>query len=772
MTLFVLGAAWLAGIAVSDSLLLIAWQWSTLAAVAAAAAVLHRASRPLLLLFACIAVTCAGAARLQAARASLASSPLSRFHTSQRPVELVGIVDEPPEIRDRSAVLRLRVQTIALDGGQPASIQGHAVILASPAEAWRYGDLVRAYGYLTAAAGTGKLSAASLAREGVTSWMPYPGQVTRVAAGRGHPLLQILFGLRSRAEAAVRGLYPDPEASLLEGILLGEEARIPIGMRREFAATGTSHIVAISGFNLTILTGALLAVTGRWLGARRGALVSAAAICAYTLFVGAAPPVSRAAVTALLALAAKHLGRTTDGLASLAGSAGFLTLGNPLLLGDLGFQLSFAATLGLVLYSGKWSRGFGAFVQRLAPGVALGRITEWSAELVWSGLAAQLTTLPVIIAAFHRFSWVSLLVNPIVLPVQPAVMGLGGISAMLGSVWEPLGQPIAWLAWVPLAFTHHAVRFFASIPSAALPVLGLPPAWGVAYGALLVSLTDLPQFVKDRTKMIPSLPRLPIALGWTAMALTAGLMWQEIRQQRDHHLHVRLLDTGGESVLIESPAGRFVLIGGGPSPVALSDELGVRLPVFHPRLDWVVLRSADSRDTDGLLGLNQDVDVGGVLLAVPPGGSGYRAFVRDITQAGHPVARATPGQVIDLGGGAGLQVLDVDEGEGAVLVWMGRFRMAIVPAGADMNSAGASAFRATAALLPSGGDLVHNSRERLQQLDPLLALLAVEAGNRDGSPPPETMAWLMGRNVLRTDLHGWVELETDGVWLSVRVERR
>jgi competence protein ComEC len=770
MTLFVLGAAWLAGIAVSDSLLLIAWQWTALAALAAAAAVLHRASRPLVLLFACIAVLCAGAARLQAARASLASSPVSRFHTSDRPVELIGVVDEPPEIRDRSAALRLRVQTISLDGEEPEGIRGHVVILASPAETWRYGDLVRAYGYLTAASGTGKLSPESLAREGVTSWMPYPGQVTRLGIGRGHPLLQLLFGLRSRAEAAIRGLYPDPEASLLEGILLGEEARIPIGMRREFATTGTSHIVAISGFNLTVLTGALLAVTGRWLGARRGALVSAAAICAYTIFVGAAPPVSRAAVTAVLALAAKHLGRTTDGLASLAGSAGFLTLGNPLLLGDLGFQLSFAATLGLVIYSGKWSQGFGAIVQRLAPNLAVGVITEWSAELVWSGLAAQLTTLPVIIAAFHRFSWVSLLANPIVLPVQPAVMGLGGISAILGSVWQPLGQPIAWLAWVPLAFTHHAVRFFASIPSAALPVLGLPPAWGVAYGALLVSLSDVPQFVKDRTKL-PSLPRLPVAMGWMAMVLAAGLMWQEIRQQPDHQLHVRLLDTGGESLLIESPAGRFVLIGGGPSPVALSDELGARLPVFHPRLDWVVLRSPDSRDTDGLLGLNQDVHVGGVLLAGPSGGSGYRAFVRDITQAGRPVVRAIPGQAIDLGGGARLQVLDVQEGGGALLVSMGRFRMAIIPAGTDMNSAGPPAYRATAALLPSGGDLAHNSRERLQQLDPLLTLLAVEAGNRDGSPPSETMAWLAGHNVLRTDLHGWVELETDGVSLSVRVER-
>jgi beta-lactamase superfamily II metal-dependent hydrolase len=97
--------------------------------------------------------------------------------------------------------------------------------------------------------------------------------------------------------------------------------------------------------------------------------------------------------------------------------------------------------------------------------------------------------------------------------------------------------------------------------------------------------------------------------------------------------------------------------------------------------------------------------------------------------------------------------------------------MAIIPAGTDMNSAGPPAYRATAALLPSGGDLAHNSRERLQQLDPLLTLLAVEAGNRDGSPPSETMAWLAGHNVLRTDLHGWVELETDGVSLSVRVER-
>lgn len=770
MTLFGLGAGWLAGVALSDSFHLLTWQWALLAVIAAAAGAFHYRTRSLGLGFVFLACVLAGAGRLQAARAALASSSLSRLHDLPQPVELEGVVFAVPDRGDRSTVLLVRVETAALDGGEPQAIQGAVAVLASSETRWQYGDRVRTRGSLTAPSGVGRLSPASLARSGVASWMPRPSAVQRLQVRQGNPIAQILFAVRDRAEGAIRGLYSDPEAALLAGILLGDESRIPESTRRDFAATGTSHIVAISGFNLALLTGALVSISGRWLGARKGALASAAAIIAYTVLVGAAPPVSRAAVTALLALAARRIGRMSDGLASLALSGVALTAWNPLLLGDLGFQLSFGATLGLVLYSQRLSDWSGALLRRFAPGRFGERASGLAGDLIWSGVAAQATTLPIVIVGFRRLPWISLLANPIVLPVQPAVMSLGGLSAALGAIWEPLGRPIAWLAWAPLAFTHHAVRMFASIPSGSLPVLDVHPIWAVAYTAILLALVEMPETIRVRLRALP-LPRPPLVLVWTLMVLAAGLVWKASLAMPDGRLHLRLLDTGGESVLIESPTGRFVLLGGGPSPVALTEALGEQLPVFAPRLDWVVVRSTDSQDADGLASLNRDIQIGGVLLAAPPGSGSLRPFLRDLSRLDRPAVQGAPGHRLELGGGATLSVLAVGEDGGAVLIHYRSFMLAIVPAGMTPDPPAAIPRRVTAALLPRSGDLAVNSHELLWELDPAVVLFAVEAGNRAGLPPADLLAWLEGRSTLRTDRNGWIELVTDGHTLSIESER-
>lgn len=770
MRLFWLGAGWLGGVALSDAFHLLAWQWSLLAGIAGAAGALHHKARPLSIGFIFLTTVFAGAARMQAARAALASAPLVRLHDLPQSVEIVGVVFIPPERGDRSTILLVRAEGAALDGGEPRAIRGVLAVLAPSETRWQYGDRVRARGSVTAPSGVGRLSPESLARAGATTWMPRPSAVQRLQAGQGNPILQVLLAVRERAEAAIRRLYPDPEAALLTGILLGDESRIPESMRRDFAATGTSHIVAISGFNLALLTGALISVTGRWLGARRGALASAAAVVGYTALVGAAPPVSRAAVTSLLALAARRIGRMSDGLASLALSGVVLTAWNPLLIGDLGFQLSFAATLGLVVYSQRLIHWFGGLVRRVAPNRVADHASTLAGDLIWSGLAAQATTLPIVVGNFHRLPWISLLANPIVLPVQPALMGLGGLSAALGAIWEPLGRPIAWLAWVPLAFTHHAVRMFASFPAGSLPLLDIHPVWVVAYAAILLGLIGMPQGLRPRIPSIPA-PRLPLILVWTALAMAAGLTWEASLAAPDGRLHLRLLDTGGESLLIESPTGRFVLVGGGPSPVALAEEVGERLPAFDPRLDWVVVRSADSQDAAGLANLPRDVPVGGALLASALGSPSLRPFLRELSRLGRPAVQGRAGHGLDLGSGASLTVLAAGGNGAAVGIRYRNFSLTIAPAGTISLPNAQIPRRVTAALLPGAGDLAVNSRDQLWALDPFVALLAVEPGNRGGLPPAELMGWLAGRSTLRTDHNGWIELVTDGVTLSVWTER-
>jgi competence protein ComEC len=96
-------------------------------------------------------------------------------------------------------------------------------------------------------------------------------QAARLEAGQGNPLLAALFALKARALVVVYQIFPDPEASLLAGILLGVETGIPESVQAAFKDTGTSHVIAISGFNMTILAGLFAAGFGRWLGPRWGA---------------------------------------------------------------------------------------------------------------------------------------------------------------------------------------------------------------------------------------------------------------------------------------------------------------------------------------------------------------------------------------------------------------------------------------------------------------------------------------------------------------------
>ncbi|MEJ2601096.1 MAG: ComEC/Rec2 family competence protein, partial [Anaerolineales bacterium] len=171
---------------------------------------------------------------------------------------------------------------------------------------------------------------------------------------QGNFLLAWVYALKRRALGTVYQIFPDPEASLMAGILLGVETGIPGPVQQAFQATGTSHIIAISGFNITILAGLFSTLFVKLLGKRRRYLaagLSAAAIGLYTIRVGAEAAVVRAALMGALALFARQVGRQQDGLNSLGLVAALMALANPNILWDVGFQLSFMATLGLVLYA-------------------------------------------------------------------------------------------------------------------------------------------------------------------------------------------------------------------------------------------------------------------------------------------------------------------------------------------------------------------------------------------------------------------------------------
>jgi len=128
------------------------------------------------------------------------------------------------------------------------------------------------------------------------------------------------------------------------------DSGLPDDLQQDFKDTGTSHIIAISGFNIAIIAAIFLSLFGRAFGPRRGAVVAGIGIVFYTLLVGADAAVVRAAVMGVTALFARHFGRRQDGLVTLFAAGAGMCLYNPYYTQDVGFQLSFFATLGLILY--------------------------------------------------------------------------------------------------------------------------------------------------------------------------------------------------------------------------------------------------------------------------------------------------------------------------------------------------------------------------------------------------------------------------------------
>ncbi len=776
MRLLWLAIAWICGIALGSAPQPSSFEWIVLGILALGAAVVFRGHHHYRLIFACACLVAAGALRYKLAQPDLRPGSLAAYNDTGHRVRLSGVIVSPPEPRETYTAIRVRVDSLSeSDGGQARSADGTVLVYADRLSEWSYGDAVQAFGALETPPVFDTFSYKDyLARQGVYSVMRM-AFVSRQATGRGNPILSAIFTLRQGALKTLHGLYPDPEASLLAGILLGIESEIPEPVEQAFNVTGTTHIIAISGFNITIIASIFISALGRQLGARWGAIAAGVAIAVYTVFVGAGASVVRAALMAGLVLLARRLGRREDALASLAATVVLMSLANPNTLWDVGFQLSFAATLGLILYADPLQDWFTERILWRVPKEQAEKLGGLVGEFLLFTLAAQVTTLPLTALYFRRISLVALLANPVILPAQPAVMILGGLSVIAGWIWLPLGRALAWLTWPFVAFTIRSVEFFARWPHASINLGQLGPPIIFGFYLVLFGGTAAARLVSGRRIQLAFLRPLK-GVGLIALAVCTGLAWRAAVDLPDGKLHLTLLDVGsGDAVLIESPTGRFALIDGGPSSITLSDALGRRLPLFQRALD-VVLIAGDSEDQlMGLTGISDRFPIGALVLGAPPSSRAYSALVEEANRAETSVTSIETGARIDLGGGAHIDVVATGEHGSVLQVIHENWRALLAPGAeaalvADLLARG-DLCEVTILLLPDAGEAAVNSAAWLETLKPQLALVSVEAGNRRGLPSPIVLEALAGTTVLRTDVNGWIHISTDGERMWTEVER-
>ena len=565
-------------------------------------------------------------------------------------------------------------------------------------------------------------------------------------------------------------LIPSPESAILLGVVLGERGAVPVELTKAFAASGTTHLLAISGFNMTLVAAAVaLALRGR-VGPAARAGASVAAIVAYSLLVGLSPSVLRAALMSGVGACGIVSGRRAATANALCAAVTAMLIADPAAVNDLGLQLSALATAGLVLWQSPVADRLAFLPTPVREGIA-------------TTLAATAPTLPVVAGAFGRVSLVSPLANLVCVPLFPLLMLAGALTSLVGAVSLDAARVVALVAWGGALALRVGVESFASLPLASLAVPAGPLTGAIVAGAEIAAIVGARRLAAGIGR--PSLPRLDlpsVSLGRGASAAIVLLAvapavlaaaWPATTGVR-----VIALDVGQGDAYLVDVGDATMLIDGGPDPARVVDELSAMLGPWQRRIDVVAITHAHTDHGAGLLAVLDRYDVG---LAIEPDGLNPSPLTdlwsAAIARRGIPRRSLHAGQRLQLGG-ATIDVLapdtelHVDVPSLVLRVERGAFS-ALFTGDAVDDALGRllehpDRLRSRVYVPPHHGAETPYAGALRAATRPDVALISVGAGNRYGHPTPATLAALSGVPTYRTDQDGTVEIALDGTGLVAR----
>ncbi|MFH1012569.1 MAG: ComEC/Rec2 family competence protein [Candidatus Peregrinibacteria bacterium] len=412
------------------------------------------------IIFLFIAFVCLGLGRAGLSEHKIGPDQVD-FYNGQK-LELVGTVTEV-DIRRDKAKYKIRIKDHELRTGQGASqVSGDVLISMDRYPHYEYGDLLRIYGELQE---PGEFDGFSydnyLSRYGIYSVM-YRPKVELLERGKGSLFWRGMTCMQGVFIDRINKLFPEPHGSFEAGLLVGERKGIPPDLMEKFNITGLTHIIAISGYNITIIIAFVMFLL-KGLPRRIGFGVAVAAIILFTLFVGASPAVTRAGIMGILGLIALNSGRQNHIHITVFTSAFLMVLWNPKILWwDVGFQLSFMAVMGLIYvaplfekYGKKLPEAFGV------------------REAVLMTLSAQVMALPVIIFNFERLSLIAPLANLLVVFAIPLAMLFGFVAVALSFLFYPLALLFAYITWGILSYIIKIVEIASAVPYASVTIPGM-----------------------------------------------------------------------------------------------------------------------------------------------------------------------------------------------------------------------------------------------------------------------------------------------------------
>ena len=743
---------------------------------------------------------------------------------------LVGQVAAEPDVRLDRVYYLLEAKEVSFAGEKRALSGKVRLRVQEPGHIYGYGDMLQVSGLLASAEGPGNPGDFDykkyLERQGIRLIMSVPGDgaLTLVAGGRPpSPVLALALAVKAKLyEGAAAGLSP-VQAAVVNGILFGVQGKIDRSTRELYSETGIVHILSVSGLHVGLLLGGLAGLF-RLLRLPPGltAPLATPVLMFYALLTGLVPPVLRATLMALLLLWAHHLGRDRDWPNALALAALGILLWQPLQLYNPGFQLSFAATWGL-LYLGPVLAGLLEKPLHKIP-ASFSRLLALSFAVP---LAAQFATLPLTAWYYSMLSPVSIPANVLAVPLVGLIMLLGLLAAALGLIWLPLAEIVNVSNGFLLDFFTILVEGLRLLPGG---VWYVPrPSWlaVAAWYALLISGAALAGGWR---------PAKQAAAGWrvaAALAVVAAVLVFAPFPGNGEQLVVHFVDVGQGDCALVRAGGRNVLIdaGGRPDEFKTGSGAGDQVVVPYLRrigvnhLDALFITHSHEDHAGGAQAVLQDLAVGMVIVTPavgvdqtttaeragadpsgfrPVGGGGakegdsrpgvwrstpaesaqgYAALLAKAAARGIPVEEAYGGDVMELGDVALIEVLyPTAESSGpkkdlndTSLI------MKVSSGGHKILLTGDAGLAAQSDLLRDGADLSsdvlkvphHGSRallpEFVERVGPESAVISVGSRNNFGHPARATVDLLYkaGARVYRTDQDGAVIIKISGRSMDV-----
>lgn len=646
----------------------------------------------------------------------------------------------------------------------------------------RIGDIVNVYGKVKEIRdfqNPGRIDRKGMyARDGVYGRMTVQGDDVWVAQTEGD-WRRWIADLRASVRERLASVLAERDAAVLFAILFGGYYGIPPVWIENFSVLGIIHILSVSGAHIAVLSGFVLIVCR--LLRLRGILqfiVVTSVICAYALMTGMTPPVIRAVVMGMATFGALAFHRQRDARNALSLVAVGMLAYEPALIYDIGYQLSFVSTTGIIYLAPKLEE-------------CMARLPRWMASGIGVTISAQLATVPFIVWYFHRISLSSVIANLTIVPFLEFAMVAGLVGLLVSCLWRWGGTVCLIGCGTLIGLAMEEVRLFAMMPFASVDVSEISLAWGIGYYAVLLWLfgyhpSVLPSVMAVRNKL--SWKRVGIVIACCMIVGCAYLVMPSEDKMRVHYLDVGQ----GNAALVETPNKRFILIDAG-GRFGRGDgayDAGARVVVPYLRyagvkeLDMMVLTHGHQDHAGGAAEVARAIPVDTVIVAREHQSKSIRNLLRqDERYQSMQYADSSTKREID---GVTIEVLHAptemqgqrrgNEASNLVRVSYAGKRFLFT---GDMESLQEESIlmqnldvASDVLCVAHHGSKTSTSAEFLARCAPEYAVISAGYRNSFGHPHPTVLARLkeQGCNVWRIDERGYVlmEADADGVRISER----